>query len=81
MTERKHAVWRLDDLCRKCGNRLSFSCYCTRWEKDVGYDSTFCETCDEWHEAGCNDPNCEACPPRPEKPSMVAYPLDYADDN
>jgi hypothetical protein len=43
------------------------------WEKtehNEQYDAFFCKKCDEWKEIGCNDPTCEFCPGRPEKPSM-----------
>lgn len=32
------------------------------------YDAYFCRDCNEWLEATCNDPDCEECAERPERP-------------
>ena len=34
------------------------------------YDSIYCELCNEWLERTCDDPKCEFCSQRPEKPSQ-----------
>jgi hypothetical protein len=37
--------------------------YCWVW------DCNYCHICDKWVEMKCDDPCCEYCPLRPEKPS------------
>ena len=32
------------------------------------YDAYYCASCNEWMESKCDDPECEYCPNRPEKP-------------
>lgn len=48
-----------DAKCKKCNNNLIHS---------EEYDTFFCPKCNEWGEAKCNDPNCEFCQKRPDKP-------------
>jgi len=45
--------------CDKCGNPKEYHAL---------YDAFFCAKCNEWRESRCEDPNCEFCPKRPEKP-------------
>jgi hypothetical protein len=35
------------------------------------YDAYFCIECNKWLESNCDDPNCEFCYNRPNKPSEV----------
>jgi len=35
------------------------------------HDAYYCESCDVWLEKACNDPECDYCHERPEKPSML----------
>lgn len=35
------------------------------------HDAYYCESCDEWLEKNCGDPECDYCRDRPEKPSMI----------
>jgi len=35
------------------------------------HDAYYCESCDEWLEKNCGDPECDYCADRPEKPSML----------
>jgi hypothetical protein len=37
------------------------------------YDAMFCKVCDSWLEDRCDDPRCNFCPQRPEKPSESNY--------
>ena len=37
------------------------------------YDAMFCKICDSWLEDRCDDPRCNFCPQRPEKPSESNY--------
>lgn len=37
------------------------------------YGSLYCEKCDFWLEDKCEDPRCNYCPQRPEKPSKAFY--------
>jgi hypothetical protein len=32
------------------------------------YDAYYCETCNEWYESICDDPTCDYCAERPERP-------------
>jgi hypothetical protein len=32
------------------------------------YDAYYCLSCNEWLESKCDDPDCEYCPTRPDKP-------------
>lgn len=32
------------------------------------YDAFYCELCNKWLEKKCDDPNCEFCKQRPDKP-------------
>lgn len=50
----------LPDHCPECLERLSYN---------EEFDSIYCESCDEWREVSCDDPTCEHCAERPEKPS------------
>ena len=45
--------------CNRCGHAL---------EQDPDYDAHFCRQCNRWTEAKCQDPNCEFCSKRSEKP-------------
>lgn len=47
-------------ICKHCGTKKSYN---------PVYDAMFCKKCDAWCESKCNDPNCEFCSSRPEKPS------------
>ncbi len=40
-------------------------------KRNETYDSYFCEYCDEWREASCNDKTCEFCSKRPKRPSAM----------
>lgn len=40
-------------------------------ERNEKHDAYFCKVCDAWLESQCTDSDCEFCPNRPEKPSMV----------
>lgn len=56
---------RLDVLCalhEPCGDVQGYS---ARW------DAYFCDACDVWLEAGCDDETCAFCALRPEKPSQA----------
>ena len=33
------------------------------------HDCIYCRTCNEWLESACDDPECEYCKDRPEKPN------------
>ncbi len=45
--------------CDKCGSVIYY---------DDKYDTYFCQSCNEWLESKCDDPECEYCTKRPEKP-------------
>ena len=47
--------------CPTCKSEKSYS---------ARYDAYYCELCNKWLEVACNDPNCEYCAERPEKPSQ-----------
>jgi hypothetical protein len=32
------------------------------------YDAYYCASCNEWLESKCDDPECEYCPNRPDRP-------------
>ena len=46
----------------KCGASLAYN------EK---HDADYCPECDEWVSGQCEDPECEFCRDRPEKPSQA----------
>lgn len=46
----------------KCGNE---------YEYVERYDAFICRACDKWIEVICLDPECQFCPERPSKPSMI----------
>lgn len=48
-------------VCPHCGKRTSFNCQ---------FDAYYCPNCDIWVEEKCDNPNCEYCSNRPDKPSM-----------
>lgn len=59
--DRKLIEWyNLPDYCPECLERLYY---------EEEYDSIYCKTCDEWRETSCDDPTCEYCAKRPNKPS------------
>lgn len=35
------------------------------------YDAYYCEECNTWLESKCDDPTCEFCTVRPEKPNEI----------
>jgi len=35
-----------------------------------GYDDCFCENCNKWLGEKCNDPTCNFCPKRPDRPNV-----------
>lgn len=49
------------------------TCPCCGAEKLYSgkYDAYYCKACDVWLEGNCNDPECEFCSSRPEKPSQA----------
>lgn len=58
---RKIIDWvELPNHCPDCLEILSYN---------DEFDSTYCSDCDEWRDVPCEDPNCEFCEARPEKPS------------
>ncbi len=50
---------RTSRICDKCGNNLYLS---------YKHDALFCPKCNKWKEKACDDPNCEYCSGRPDKP-------------
>ncbi|MGB2992324.1 MAG: hypothetical protein WBB47_06770 [Paenisporosarcina sp.] len=59
INERVIAKEELRDYCNDCFEPLSYH------EK---YDTCYCEPCNAWKEDDCNDPTCEYCKIRPERP-------------
>lgn len=58
---RKIVDWfELPDHCPECLERLNYS---------EEFDSIYCEPCNEWRDIACEDPTCEYCQERPDKPS------------
>lgn len=58
---RKIIDWvELPDHCPDCLEKLTYN---------DEYDSIYCSTCDDWRDIPCQDPTCEYCQARPEKPS------------
>lgn len=58
---RKIIDWfELPDHCPECLERLSYN---------DEFDSIYCKPCDDWYDTACEDPSCEYCVERPEKPS------------
>ena len=58
---RKIIDWfELPDHCPECLERLSYN---------DEFDSIYCVPCDEWRDIACEDPTCDYCAERPEKPS------------
>lgn len=51
----------IDQWCSKCGSEIQYS---------NKYDAYYCELCNEWSEKKCEDPECEFCSTRPDKPSQ-----------
>ena len=49
-------------FCPDCGAPVSYS---------SEYDAYYCESCDQWLEEACDDPFCEFCAHRPERPSQA----------
>lgn len=47
--------------CSKCNSEIQYS---------NKYDAYYCELCNEWLEPKCEDPECEFCNTRPNKPSQ-----------
>ena len=47
--------------CSKCRSEI---------KHESRYDSYYCELCNKWLEEKCNDPKCEYCNCRPDKPSQ-----------
>ncbi len=68
-----HGVQVLPRTCDRCNQPIHYSVY-YRTETVMGFDSTFCKTCDRWLEAGCETPDCTLCAPRPPRPGLVALP-------
>jgi ribonuclease BN (tRNA processing enzyme) len=58
-------AWQDDERCPACSNRRMYH---------EEYDAYFCIRCDRWLEADCEDPSCEFCANRPDRPSL-ALPL------
>lgn len=54
-------MYHLPQITHNCRHPRSYS---QRW------DAYYCEHCDAWIEGKCNDPDCEFCVGRPEKPSL-----------
>lgn len=48
-----------DYVCEKCNTVLI---------RNPKWDAYYCENCNEWAESKCDDPKCEYCVDRPEKP-------------
>lgn len=58
---RKIVEWtELSNHCPECLDHLKYN---------DEFDSTYCNSCNEWQELICADPHCEHCIQRPEKPS------------
>lgn len=58
---RKIVEWfELPDYCPECLERLSYN---------EDFDSVYCAPCNEWREIACDDPTCNYCSERPDKPS------------
>jgi len=58
---RKVVAWtELSNHCPECSEQL---------KHNEEYDSKFCASCNEWQESSCDDPTCEHCTSRPNKPS------------
>lgn len=51
----------MSNLCRKCNSERQYS---------NKYDAYYCELCNQWLERKCEDPECEFCSIRPDKPSQ-----------
>ncbi len=49
------------NFCSGCGSEVKYN---------NRYDAYYCELCNQWLEVKCNDPECEYCPERPNKPSQ-----------
>lgn len=49
----------LEDYCPECLGLLRYS---------DDYDALFCANCNEWREEACEDPSCENCKGRPNRP-------------
>ena len=47
--------------CKVCSSEVQYN---------AQFDAYYCELCNEWLERKCNDPECEYCAERPEKPSQ-----------
>ena len=46
-----------------------FCPYCkSKLKHNEKYDCYYCDACNDWQEKKCNDPHCEYCAKRPEKP-------------
>ncbi|WP_438316691.1 hypothetical protein [Sporosarcina sp. FA9] len=60
---RKIVAWTdPSNHCPECLERLKYN---------DEYDSTYCKSCNEWQESLCDDPTCEHCSTRPNKPSEL----------
>jgi len=44
----------------ECKNKKSYS---------QEYDAYYCKSCNKWSESVCDDPDCEFCTTRPNKPA------------
>lgn len=53
-----------DEKCKKCNNPLIY------YEK---YDAFFCAYCNEWVEEKCENPYCEYCKNRPDRPLQIRH--------
>lgn len=49
------------NYCPKCDSEIQYS---------NKYDAFYCELCNEWLDPKCEDPKCEFCSTRPNKPSQ-----------
>lgn len=59
--DRKIVAWTdTSNQCPECSGPLKFN---------DEYDSKYCISCNEWQESSCEDPTCDYCSARPNKPS------------
>lgn len=49
----------IKERCPDCNSEIKYN---------QKYDCFYCEQCNKWLEGQCNDPCCEFCTVRPEKP-------------
>ena len=50
---------KVNAICSTCGENKHFN---------YEYDALFCIKENKWLETGCNDPECQFCKDRPDKP-------------